>query len=406
MFGCDSHLSRKRFVVRDESLRAALAAAAPTPQHQWAWVRGDEVRLSPPDNDDARADPFGQAGSSATAPTSKRQRLVAGVDSLAPSSAGKRRASGQQGSHAAAAAAAKHPRGSSADVAIKMEPEDMVHGAECQVAEGPSEDEEGEDERIRLLAAYLESRGGTRDMVDGWRARTETRRGGNSAGQLVKYFYDPRGKLFRSHPEVARYFQLEAARWERRGTRLPSSAARATAADAPASTSAAPVAKPKAKLVPRAAAAPTPRLDEQLWAQCDSCAKWRRLPESMRDSDELDEAWTCAMHPDPARRGCEVAEDRLGEDEVTTQVEVEEGSCGDPGCEYARFHSGPCSYWEADNGGRQRRQPTPVAHADPAIADAITACLAKHQANQVSAARRLAVHRQRPPRMTQSPPPG
>ena len=55
---------------------------------------------------------------------------------------------------------------------------------------------------------------------------------------------------------------------------------------------------------------------EQLWAQCDSCSKWRRLPESMRDSNEFDEAWTCAMHPDPARRGCEVAEEGLGEDEV------------------------------------------------------------------------------------------
>jgi len=55
---------------------------------------------------------------------------------------------------------------------------------------------------------------------------------------------------------------------------------------------------------------------EQLWAQCDACAKWRRLPESMRGSDELDEAWTCAMHPDPARRGCDAAEDGLGEDEV------------------------------------------------------------------------------------------
>ena len=41
MFGCEAQLSRKRSVVRDESLRAALAAAAPTPQHQWVWVRGD-----------------------------------------------------------------------------------------------------------------------------------------------------------------------------------------------------------------------------------------------------------------------------------------------------------------------------------------------------------------------------
>ena len=182
-----------------------------------------------------------------------------------------------------------------------------------------------EDERIRLLAAYLESRGGTRDMVDGWRARIEIRRGGNSAGDSDKYFFDRSGKRFRTHPEVARHFKLEAE--PRFRHRLSSSAASATttpAANAPACTSAAPVAKPKAKPVPRAAAAPTLRLDEQLWAQCDTCAKWRRLPESMRDSDELDEAWTCAMHPNPARRRCEMVEEGLGEDEVTTQVEVEE----------------------------------------------------------------------------------
>ena len=59
---------------------------------------------------------------------------------------------------------------------------------------------------------------------------------------------------------------------------------------------------------------------EQLWAQCDACGKWRRLPESMRDSDELDEAWTCAMHPDPARRGCEVAEEGLEEEEEVEEL--------------------------------------------------------------------------------------
>ena len=231
MFGCDSHLSRKRFVVRDESLRVALAAAAPTPQHQWMWMRGDEVRLSPPDDDDARAGPFGQAGSSANASLPKRQRLVAGLDSLAASSAGKRRASGQQDSHAGAAAA-KHPRSSSAGVAIKME---------TQTAEGLPE-QEGEDEQIRSLAAYLESRGGTRDMVDGWRANTETRREGRFAGYSDRYFFDPSGKRFRSHPEVARHFKLEAAPHIRRRTCLPSSAASATtrahAADTPAFTSA------------------------------------------------------------------------------------------------------------------------------------------------------------------------
>ena len=101
-------------------------------------MRGDEVRLSPPDDEDARA---GQAGSSANAPLPKRQRLVAGVHSLAASSAGKRRASGQQGSHAAAAAA-KHRRSSSTGVAIKMEPE----GA--QIAERLSEDDIYEVDRI------------------------------------------------------------------------------------------------------------------------------------------------------------------------------------------------------------------------------------------------------------------
>ena len=90
--------------------------------------------------------------------------------------------------------------------------------------------------------------------------------------------------------------------------------------------------------------------------QCDSCAKWRRLPESMRDSDELEDAWTCAMHPDPARRGCEVAEEGLEEDEVTTQVEVEQGRCGTPGCKYADFHFGPCSCWEAAKEGERKKR--------------------------------------------------
>ena len=117
-----------------------------------------------------------------------------------------------------------------------------------------------------------------------------------------------------------------------------------------------PKAKPKAKPVARASATPTPRLEEQLWVQCDSCAKWRRLPESMRDSDELEDAWACAMHPDPTRRGCEVAEEGLGEDEVTTQVEVEQGMCGTPGCKYADFHFGPCSCWEAAEEGERKKR--------------------------------------------------
>ena len=96
---------------------------------------------------------------------------------------------------------------------------------------------------------------------------------------------------------------------------------------------------------------------EQLWVQCDACRKWRRLPESMRDSDELDEAWTCSMHPDPALRGCEVAEEGLQEDEVTTVVEIQgQGTCGTPGCIFADFHLGPCSNWVTGNGGERKRR--------------------------------------------------
>ena len=54
---------------------------------------------------------------------------------------------------------------------------------------------------------------------------------------------------------------------------------------------------------PRSAAArKIERTSSTVWVQCDSCSKWRRLPERMRDSDELEDAWTCAMHPDPAIR--------------------------------------------------------------------------------------------------------
>ena len=95
-------------------------------------------------------------------------------------------------------------------------------------SEEGEDDEEGEDEQIRSLAAYLVSCGGTCDMVDGWRAETEIRRGGDTAGQSDNYFFDPSGKRFRSRLEVARHFQLEAAPHIRRRTCLPSSAASAT----------------------------------------------------------------------------------------------------------------------------------------------------------------------------------
>ena len=129
--------------------------------------------------------------------------------------------------------------------------------------------------------------------------------------------------------------------------------------------------------------------DDQLWAQCETCAKWRRLPESMRDSDELDEAWTCAMHPDPARRGCEVVEEGLGEDEVTTQVEVEEGRCGTPGCKYADFHFGPCSCWESASGGERKRRRSSLGEGMEASAASVKTAKTAKAATAVKAAGRF-----------------
>ena len=64
-------------------------------------------------------------------------------------------------------------------------------------------------EQLRSLAEYLESCGGTRDMVDGWRTTTEQRHGGIYAGYSYTYYFHPSGKRFRSRAEVARYFELK-----------------------------------------------------------------------------------------------------------------------------------------------------------------------------------------------------
>ena len=134
---------------------------------------------------------------------------------------------------------------------------------------------------------------------------------------------------------------------------------------------------------------------EQLWAQCDACAKWRRLPESMRDSDELDEAWTCAMHPDPALRRCEVAEEGLGTDEVTTQVEVQEqGSCGTPGCKYSDFHLGPCSCWEASGGEQRKRRRSSSGEGMAAQAAEVVAAKAAKAEAKAKAAEEQAAEEQ------------
>ena len=66
------------------------------------------------------------------------------------------------------------------------------------------DDSERSHQLIRSLAEYLESCGGTRDMVDGWHTKTEIRREGNTAGTSDTYFFNPNGKRFRSRAEIAR----------------------------------------------------------------------------------------------------------------------------------------------------------------------------------------------------------
>ncbi|XP_075053330.1 MORC family CW-type zinc finger protein 3 [Mixophyes fleayi] len=53
---------------------------------------------------------------------------------------------------------------------------------------------------------------------------------------------------------------------------------------------------------------------DQTWAQCDSCLKWRKLPDAMR---KLPAKWYCSMNPDPQFRDCSVPEEPEDEDEIT-----------------------------------------------------------------------------------------
>lgn len=59
---------------------------------------------------------------------------------------------------------------------------------------------------------------------------------------------------------------------------------------------------------------------QQEWAQCDNCAKWRRLPLGV-DVASLPERWLCHMNEGAPRRGaCNAPEEKDESDE-----EVENG---------------------------------------------------------------------------------
>ncbi|KAB5523457.1 hypothetical protein PHYPO_G00152780 [Pangasianodon hypophthalmus] len=58
----------------------------------------------------------------------------------------------------------------------------------------------------------------------------------------------------------------------------------------------------------------TMKVPDQVWVQCDSCLKWRRLPDGF-DCSRLPEKWFCNMNHDPQFRSCLVEEELEDQEE-------------------------------------------------------------------------------------------
>lgn len=56
------------------------------------------------------------------------------------------------------------------------------------------------------------------------------------------------------------------------------------------------------------------------WAQCDACTKWRRVTQSLADSLEDNDAWTCDQNPNPLFASCNV-EQELSDNEIDRQLD-------------------------------------------------------------------------------------
>lgn len=57
-----------------------------------------------------------------------------------------------------------------------------------------------------------------------------------------------------------------------------------------------------------------PKRPDQTWVQCDTCQKWRKLPDGI-DSTRLPEKWFCNLNPDPQFRSCKADEEEEDSEE-------------------------------------------------------------------------------------------
>jgi len=88
--------------------------------------------------------------------------------------------------------------------------------------------------KLAALREFITGCGGGETALDGWTARTETRRGGSSSGATDTYFFSPPPdeQRFRSRQEVVRHLGLEANRASKRKAEEVESGKRAAASAA------------------------------------------------------------------------------------------------------------------------------------------------------------------------------
>ncbi|XP_041353978.1 MORC family CW-type zinc finger protein 3-like isoform X2 [Gigantopelta aegis] len=58
---------------------------------------------------------------------------------------------------------------------------------------------------------------------------------------------------------------------------------------------------------------PSNNLPDWLWAQCENCLKWRRLPDGI---EKLPDRWFCHMNPDASHNRCDIEEEPEDEDQA------------------------------------------------------------------------------------------